>query len=222
MTAWRPALLLAIAALPLECAEPPQELVEVSFQVRDDEGRPVAGASILVDGAPMTTTDRRGEARCRLPVRTSPPYRLAHVCPKEFRAVEPEAKLRADPLRPLARTAGGGAALSVCRHCVPLRRRHVLLVRTGGRAGLPIRVLGRTAGMTDADGDALLTLDGAPGDEVEISIDTSAAPRLRPVSPSRRLELPDARRFFVFDQRFEERRPAHGKRGRPTRIPKRL
>jgi hypothetical protein len=110
----------------------------------------------------------------------------------------------------------------VRRHCAPTFLRHVLLVRTGGRPGLPIRVLGEIAGRTDADGVAAIAVDGAPADEVEVSIDTSGAPRLRPISPARRIALPATRTFFFFDQEFEEKRGPRRGSGRPKRVPKRL
>ncbi len=222
MRGGRRSLLLAIAGLATACAEPPPGRVDIELLVDDGAGTPVEGAAFLVDGERLAATDAHGRARAGLPIRTSATYRVAHACPAGFRPVEPEARLNAAPSRPLARRAPGSAAVTIRRRCAPLRLRHVLLVRTGGRGGLPIRVLGRTAGVTDPDGAALLAIDGAPGEEVEISLDTSAAPQLRPASPSRRIELPDARRFLVFDQRFEERPKPHGKRGRPRNVPRRL
>lgn len=213
--------LLPLAALAAACARPAPERAAFVFRVADDSGAPVPGAPIFVDGKPFAATDASGEARGLLPIRDGGAYRIGHGCPPGYRPAEAESELRAHALGPLRRSAGGASVL-VRRRCDPLQLRHVLVVRTGGRAGLPVRVLGRVASVTDADGVALAVVSGAPGEEIEVAIDTSGAPRLRPASPVRRIPLPAARSFFVFDQRFEERAKRAPGRSRARAIPRRL
>jgi len=214
--------LVAFAALFFACAEKPSPPAEVVFRVHGDGSSPISGAVILVDGKAFGTTDAEGALRGHLPLRPNLAYDISHECPKEMRAMGKGVKLRVDAIVPLAKSAGKSASFVVELGCAPSKLRHVVLVRTRGRAGLPIRILGREAGVTDADGAAMLVVDGAQGEEIEIAIDTSAAPRLRPASPSRRMELPNARRFLVFDQEFEERAKPRTRSTRPKRFPKRL
>jgi hypothetical protein len=215
-----PLLLALHGLLATACEQPPPALTEIVFRVQEDDGARVAGAQVLVDGAVAGTTGDRGEIRTALGSRTDRAYAISHRCPPSSRPVEGTTPLRVERIAPLP--GRSPPALLLRRHCAPTSLRHVLLVRTGGRPGLAVRVLGEIAGRTDADGVAALKIDGAPGDEVEVSVDTSGAPRLRPISPSRRLKLPGRRTFFFFDQEFEEKqRPRHGA-GRPKHVPKRL
>jgi hypothetical protein len=101
----------------------------------------------------------------------------------------------------------GPIPVSVELVCEPLLQAIVLMVSTDRRAELPIKTSGRTIAWTDGDGVAQKIITGRPGDEIEVMIDTSEKPRLRPAAPSRRFRIPMRPEILVFEQAFKEEKP---------------
>jgi hypothetical protein len=81
---------------------------------------------------------------------------------------------------------------------------------------LPVHALGRQVAVTDENGIAEVVLEGVPGEEIEVLLNTSEHPDLRPSMPSRRLVLPTSRQIFIFDQKFKTQK-ARRKRKRQRR-----
>jgi hypothetical protein len=207
---------LALALLAAACgAAPSVESIRVDVRVTDGAGSPVASARVSVDGAPAGPTDGDGRATIEVPGPEGRRIDVEVSCPPGFR--EPRSARRPSRLRPLRAAGGGpspGAWMELAFTCRPAMRPHVLVVRTHGRFGLPVAVLGRRVGTTDGDGIFETVVEAEPGSEIEVTIDTASQPELRPVSPARRLAVPDRSRILLFDQIFETRRD-HATRRRP-------
>jgi hypothetical protein len=158
-----------------------------------------------------------------------PEGRIARVeieCPKGWLARS--GNYRELPIRFVRPIASSGllqVPMEARFECARKNRKVVLLVRTNGRSGLPIRALGRRVATTDREGVAQTIFEGEPGEEFEVSIDTTNSPTLRPSMPNRRLTIPSDSQILVFDQKFEEKvkkkrtKRKRNKRGmRPRRI----
>jgi hypothetical protein len=206
-------------------AEPADRLsIDLEVTVDDGAGQAVAGAAIDAGGEPIGTTDLHGRVAQRLRGAQGQVLPIGLRCPAGLRAREPRSSLVV--FRRLLDLGAGAAAIprqQITFACLPRTRAHLLIVRTDERVGLSVRVTGEAAVTTDAQGVAQLLLRGASGEEVEVVIDTSSQPALRPAMPSRRLRLPSTSSFLIFDQQFSERRPERPRRrrsrtGGPRRI----
>lgn len=200
--------------------------VALIVEVVDDQNRALGGARVLIDEKSLGVTDERGRITAQLAGPEGRKLRVRVVCPGGW-TVENEER-RELYLRFLKPIDGNGdvlAPIDELFRCVPTTRKVVVLVRADGRAGLRILAMGRELARTDADGVAQSVLEGIPGDEIEIAIDTSENPELRPAMPSRRFTMPKKNQILIFDQRFEMRKEDPRKprrRARKYSGPKRL
>lgn len=218
--------LVSAAALLVACAEPrPEPVIEVIVSVDDGNGGRIAGAVVSFDGSPAGRTGADGVVKNRLPGPEGRRVELGVACPAGFRSEAPASRLvTVRAIRPLGSLPGENGATTERFACLPTEIGVVLLVRTNGPAGLAVTALGRKVAELDADGVAQTVIAGRPGEEVEVVIDTSPRPALRPASPSRRFGLPQASQIIVFDQVFDEarkkavRRRGHGPRRGPRRL----
>jgi hypothetical protein len=182
--------------------------------VSNNDGEPLKGVSVSVDGFQAGVTDAKGRVSAVL---GGPDGRLVAIdiqCPDGWtptKGIHRDLRLR--HMRPLGEPREDLAPLESHFVCSFPTRSHVLIVHTDGRADLPVMVTGKRVGTTDSHGVAQVVIVGAPGDEVLVRLDTDDNPLLRPASPSRRLILPDKSRFLVFEQEFESRE----KRAKKTR-----
>jgi hypothetical protein len=107
--------------------------------------------------------------------------------------------------------------------CNPTLRTLVVVVRAENAAALPIRYLGKEVGRTDRDGVAHVLLRAPPEESVELVLDTSGQPRLRPQSPTARFDVGAQDSVRLFEQAFRTeplpRRPRGPRRSAgPVRI----
>jgi len=198
--------------------------VAIEVSVRDDDGKLLPGAVILVDGADAGVTTGEGILVARTREAPGTSVSVSARCPAGYVAAGAESlRLMVRHLRPMHGFASSLSPLGARFSCTPILKEHVLVVRTGGRAALPIRVTGVEVGRTDEAGVSHHLIKGRPGEEVQVVIDTTAAPKLRPASPQRRLKLPARESFLVFDQAFDERRePTRKVRRKRSAGPRRL
>ncbi|MBN2342706.1 MAG: hypothetical protein JXX29_16805 [Deltaproteobacteria bacterium] len=108
--------------------------------------------------------------------------------------------------------------------CIPPQKKHVVVVQTRGAHRLTVKYNGKSAAMTDAQGIAQFAIQGAPGQLIQLALDTSSQPHLRPQMPVRQLTLPAKRRFLIFEQTFSTVSPPKKRRRNSRRVgvPKRL
>jgi hypothetical protein len=210
---WRLSVFLVIAGCARDL-EP--QFVPLTIDVLNEVQQPVAGVSVSLDGQVWRATDETGNLQTRL---SGPEGRLVRIdiqCPRGSVA---EGEVSRDLVVRFLRPIGGGdnVPLQATFRCASRTRKSVLLVRADSQANLPIRALGRHLAVTNENGVAEVVLEGVPGEEIEVLLDTSAHPHLRPSMPSRRLIMPTGRQIFVFDQKFETKKPRR-KRKRQRRV----
>lgn len=182
-----------------------QPSVPLRVNVFNERKKPVSGVTVFLDGKVWRRTDETGHLQKMLPGPEGRVVGISIQCPQGTVA---QGGTKRDLLVRFLRPIDGGenVPLSVAFNCFSPTRKSVLLVRTQRPVSLPVHALGRQVAATDDNGIATVVIEGVPGDEIEVLLDTTAHPRLRPAMPSRRLLLPASRQIFVFDQTFETQR----------------
>ena len=104
----------------------------------------------------------------------------------------------------LARTRDGrGPVFKVA--CPPTTRQVVVAVKAENGANLPVLYLGKVITHTDDSGAAHFALQAAPGEQFQVTLDTSGkeGEKLKPLSPSKPFTVGTGDEIFVFDQKFD-------------------
>lgn len=203
-----------LAAL-VACAapEPVIEPYELTIRIESDPGRPLSGAAVIGATPFDAISDDAGLVRLRVHGQQGQRLRFQVRCPAGHRP----------PAQPLdvvlTRLAPGASPPEYAARCAPERRSVVIAVRAPHGAGLPVKHLGREVARTDRSGAAHVAMQLAPHEAIELSIDTSAQPRLAPQNPTQRFEAPDTDAVLLFDVAFvlPKPRPKSGP-PRPQRI----
>ncbi|MDJ0763832.1 MAG: hypothetical protein QNJ97_12705 [Myxococcota bacterium] len=220
-------ILLVLAVAGVTCGpDPVPNSVALIVRVLDLSENPVAEAEIYIAGNIALSTDDTGEIK--LPI-TGPEGRRVHVrvsCPEGWIPAGGDTReVAVQFLHSLDSTAKQSMPMKIQFRCEPKFREVLLVVRTNGRARLPVRVLGMNAAVTDDNGVAQAVIKGVPSDEFEVVIDTSDHPALRPAMPTRRASIPENNQILIFDQKFDmhdkKSDPRKKKRTRP-RLPRRI
>jgi hypothetical protein len=163
----------------------------VLVQTRDEEGQPLAGLGVEIDGVPATRTDGEGRARISLGGNGPPRARIAVSCPEGSRESNP---------RHVARHVDGATArLELSFVCRPAQRMLAIVVRAEGGAGSVLRADGEPLGTVAADGTLHATVWRAPDSELQLMLDTGAL-TVRPKNPLREHRVADRDEVIVFDQ----------------------
>jgi hypothetical protein len=171
-------------------------------------GEPLSGVTARVDNRVLGKTDERGLLTLELRGRDGQRLNLHLDCPPNHRP----------PARPLEVALfhyAFDATPEATAVCEQERVAGAVVVRTLGAHDVPLYARGERVGATDAQGIAHVLLAGAPGENVDLSFDTSALPELRPASPSVRILLGSHDDVLLAEQRFETRRKARSK-GNPA------
>jgi hypothetical protein len=168
-------------------------------------GEPLSGVTARVDNRVLGKTDERGLLTLELRGRDGQRLNVHLDCPPNHRA----------PTRPLEvalfHYAASDATPEATAVCEQERVAGAVVVRTLGAHDVPLYARGERVGATDAQGIAHVLLAGAPGENVDLSFDTSALPELRPASPSVRILLGNHDDVLLAEQRFETRRKVRSK-----------
>jgi len=188
---------------------------ELVVRVESDPGSPLAGARLLHSGRELGVADADGRVAVRAMGSEGERIDLEVACPTGFHS--PESALSVT----LRRAAGSGERPEYFVACPPLTRKLVIAARLERGKNLPIRYLGREIARSDADGVAHLLVEGESDKTVELTVDTSEQPELRPKSPSARFKIGARDDVVVLDQSFQTtKKPVlHSQRPRgPVRI----
>jgi len=198
----------ALALAPLAaCALGAPQPRDLEVEVRAEDGAPIAGAQLRVNGDYLGTTSPLGRATLRVPASAGERVPLSVTCPAGFSAAPAEQVVPLSGVEP----AKGPLRLS----CQTEQREAVVVVHaTGSTAGLPVLVDGVPVGQTDALGFAHVHVRARPDSAFDVSLDTSANDKLSPTNPSQRFELDTNDQVFVFDTTFDTPRPAKQRRGK--------
>ena len=185
----------------LGCAKVGHESVsneyELVVHVESDPGRPLAGARVQHAGRELGVSATDGRVSVRATGNEGERVELELTCPTGFRSPE-------SALSVTLRHAGGSSERpEYFAACPPLLRKLVIAARLEHGQNLPIRYLGRELARSDGDGVAHLLLEGETDKTVELTIDTSEQPQLRPKSPSARFRIGDHDDVVVLAQSFQ-------------------
>ena len=219
----RRALAIGIVALAACEAAPASPPFALAFHAANDRGQALAGVAIAVAGREVGVTDARGDLVVEGGFAEGSAASLAARCPAGFLAAEMIESITFRRFQPIS-SAAPDAPLEVSLVCPRERRVAALVVRAGGRGGLPVLVDGARRAVTDESGIAHLALEVAPSDAVRVVLDTSGEPRLRPQKPQTTFTMGDVDDVWVMDQRFEAKREPTRRRRRsapPPEPPKR-
>ncbi|MBK8169945.1 MAG: hypothetical protein IPK60_06335 [Sandaracinaceae bacterium] len=206
--------LLAFALVFLAgCEDPPPPSFRVTFTAVEDDVK-LAGVEVNVAGHSIGRTNANGELQANLLGRegASVPYRVR--CPVGHREFPNPFSLTLRSFRGIA-NHNNARGVEVSINCLPTERYAAVVIRTGGRADLPVMLQGQEVTRTDSGGVAHLLLRFSPNSNFRVSLDTSSIPRLSPANPAEIFTLTDADDIFIFDQQFTETRPPRRRRPPP-------
>jgi hypothetical protein len=194
----------------LGCDSAPQlATFPVALRIQSDPGRPLAGARVVYRGEAAHVSDDQGLVALSLQGVEGTSVSFNIECPEGHRA--PSAPLSVVLRR--ANEADRRPEYAVL--CPPLFRTVVVAVRAERGASLPVVQLGREVGRTDASGAAHVVLQSAPEETVELTLDTSAHPLLRPRNPTTRFRVGQSDDILVFNQAFNSDKPKLVVRSKP-------
>jgi hypothetical protein len=174
----------------------PVSSYRIAFRVQSDPGRPLAKARISFEGRVAAVSDERGLARLSVSGSEGGNVNLTVECPDGYRS--PSAAISAVLRR--ANESDRDAEYAVS--CPPVFRTVVIAVRADRGVNLPILQLGREIGRTDGSGAAHVVLKSPPEESLELTLDTSANPALRPHNPTTRFRVGQSDDILVFNQVF--------------------
>lgn len=205
----RAASLLFLGLALASCSrEAPLKTYDLAVHVESDPGKPLAGVNVLHAGQTLGSTNEDGRVVIRATGNEGERVELELECPAKFKA--PEAPLTVTLRRSAQRP-------EYFARCAPLSRKLVVAARMEHGAGLPIRYLGREVARSDASGVAHLVIEAESDKTIELTIDTTEQPTLRPKSPTARFQMADRDELVVLEQSFEApRRPATRVSQRPS------
>jgi hypothetical protein len=174
---------------------PPPPPFKVAISVEGDPGRPVSGAIVSRNDKKVATTGVDGLAELSLNGADGETVDAKISCPDGHTSPAKPISMR------LARTRDGRAPIFKVS-CPPTQRRVVVAVKAENGANLPVVYLGKVITHTDASGAAHFALEAAPGDQFQVTLDTSGQ-KLKPPSPSKPFTVAGNDDIFVFEQKFD-------------------
>lgn len=183
-----------LLAFPACSRQAPPKSYDLVVHVETDPGHGVEGVKLLHAGQELGATGLDGRVVIRATGNEGERVDLDISCPSTFRS--PEAPLSVT----LRRGTGRPEYFATC---TPLSRKLVIATRLEHGAGLPIRYLGREVARTDASGAAHCVVEAETGKTVELTIDTSERPQLRPKSPTARFRIGGGDELVVMEQSFQ-------------------
>ena len=83
----------------------------------------------------------------------------------------------------------------------PLVRQYAVLVRVGV-PGLDVETFGTRQAVTNTKGVAMFLYQGAPGDELQVKVNTAEHPELRPQNPTASFLLGPRSEAYVVKEKF--------------------
>jgi hypothetical protein len=196
MRSW--ASVSAVALVCSSCAQfkaKPVLPFRVEVHVDGDEGLPLAGASVSVNGSSNGVTDPNGLSAYEslLPDGTALTFEV--ICPKD---TVPVAPFSAKVLRTEDRRA-----LSYKVACKATSRSIVIAIRAENGPDLPVRYYDQVVGRTDRSGAAHLSLRVPVGDPFSIRLDTSENDKIKPKDPKAQFVADGRDDVKVFNVKFE-------------------
>ena len=178
----------------LEPPRPPP--VKVKVAAFGDPGQPIALAKISNGDKLLATTGPGGQAELTLDGADGEVVNALVQCPDGFKSPDAPLAIR------LSRSNGRPPTFNVS--CPPTQRHVVVAVKAENGANLPVVYLGKIITHTDDSGAAHFAIAAAPGEQFQVTLDTSGkeGEKLSPLSPTKPFTVGNADEIFVFDQKF--------------------
>jgi hypothetical protein len=183
-----------VALLPSSCDKDLSRTYEFIVRVSSEPGRAVEGARATLRGGVLGVSDGSGAVTINVRGLEGDVLPIEVSCPSGHRAPP----LLLVPLRHVGRDVRPEYAAV----CTPLTHSIVVAVRAEHGPHLPVSHLGRELARTDSSGAAHLVLDVASDDVVELVLDTTEQPRLRPKNPILRIQPGSSDEITAISQDF--------------------
>jgi hypothetical protein len=190
--------LLALAGCNTSARKAPTYPVRVT--ATSDDGAPLQGVKIAADGRDLGATDAKGVVEARLLGAEGQRVQLSFVCPDRYESKGAAPSLMLRSFASIDKSAPQHTTVQV--QCAARERQTVIAVRAG-QPNLPVLMRGEVVAKTGESGTAHVLLKERAGSAVQLTLDTSASPRLRPASPTRMFTVAAKDDFTVWDQPFE-------------------
>jgi hypothetical protein len=174
----------------------PQPPFSVVVRVQSDPGHPLSGATVMKGGREGPKTGADGTVQVNIPGIEGETVDLSIKCPSDY----------VSPLKPigvLLRRNAGGKLPEYNADCPPAIRHMVVAVRADNGGNLPVTVLDHVIGYTDGAGAFTYAVPLKPGDGIEMKIDTTNQPLLKPQNPTKLLTMASHDDVVTFDQKFQ-------------------
>jgi|SRR5688572_3898889 hypothetical protein len=167
---------------------------EFVVRVSSEPGHGLEGARASFQGRELGVSDSSGAVAIQVRGREGDVVAIDIACPSGHRPSAPV-------LVPL-RHVSHDVKPEFSALCTPLTHSIVVAVRAEGGPRLPLLHLGRELARTDASGAAHLLLDVGSDEVVEIMLDTTEQPRLRPKNPILRIQPGPRDEITAINQEF--------------------
>jgi hypothetical protein len=198
-------------------------LYPVNLRVMNGE-RPLSGARIVIADHELGATDASGRFQMQTTGTEGGRVEVTVRCPEGFTSPAQPLPVTLRSLAGVDRSAQR-PTIETTVQCPPSQRIAAVVVRTPGRANLPIKYQGRVITRTDAQGVAHMIFRVNVNEQLALTLDTSEQPTLRPENPVLVVNTRDGDDVYVKTQTFDEEavRRAVVRRGPvrtgPVRIP---
>ncbi len=192
-----PALVSAAAALSCSALQAPSKPFEFEILINSDPGIPVAGATLLHEGSVLGKTNAQGKLALAAQGSEGETLAVNVNCPEIL--LSPSSPV----MIALRRLSDAKRRPQYKVMCPPRARTLVVAVRADNGPNLPVKRLGRDIARTDSSGAALVALEVAPDEAVDLTLDTAQSPWLKPKDPTQRFQAGDTDALVAFTQNFE-------------------
>ncbi len=186
----------------------------ITVSVFGDARQPLAGVELYDQKKLLGKTAASGSVGLKLTGSEGGTVSLRVKCPATFKSPEKPIVVG------LRLMSAGSPAPKFEAECVPLVRTVVVGLRAENGPNLNIVRLNQLVGRTDEQGVAHVRLLVAPGEQVALTLNTSANPLLRPQNPTLSFVAADRDEMLLLEHKFTLHKPViHVK---PRNIPKPL
>jgi hypothetical protein len=165
-----------------------------------DEGEPLGGVKVSAEGQELGQTDAEGKLLSSLRGTEGQQMKVTGQCPDQYEGPLQEPKLVLRRFASIDPSTEQRTTVQLV--CAASERVKVIAVRAG-KPNIPVLLRGEAIAQTNVNGTAHVLLRERAGSSLQLTLDTSAAPELRPKSPTRIFAIDPHDDFAVWDQAFE-------------------
>jgi hypothetical protein len=182
------------------CKEKALEKFPFEVLVESDPGIPLAGVQLMFGETEAGKTDAAGKAIIQSTRPDGQSLIIAVKCPDGTQPTE------AIPVK-VQRTESK-VPTQFRRWCKPSNRALAVVIRAEEGYNLPVLYLGKEIARTDASGSAHFTSVFPIGERVELTLNATVDPKLKPATASRPFVVGDADDVNLWQPKFDREKPA--------------